>query len=175
MDDDELERALQQRFEALRRDDARRAPAFAAMMAQARESLPSTAPADGSAHSHSHSHAEHSEYAEYSGDSRTTHAPAAFSAPRSGTRARRTRWLLWTMPLAVAAGAAVVMIQSQRHADDEFEHLVSEWSRSQSAIHSPTDRLLSLPGSEYLRGTPMIGAPTIETPPAGASRPRSPS
>lgn len=77
---------------------------------------------------------------------------------------RYWRWAAYAAPLAAAAGLALWLIPA-RSADLEFERAVTEWSRTARAL--PTDGLLSVPGSEYLRRLPAFGT--------GAPGPRGPS
>jgi hypothetical protein len=128
--DDPRDALLQSRFAALRDDDARRAPAFADMLARAR-----VAAAD-----------------------RPT-APLVAPPPRAEPAAwRRPRTWAFVTPFAVAAGLAGLWLQPGRVADREFERVVSEWSRTaERSRHSPTDALLAVPGGEYLRRLPALG------------------
>lgn len=82
--------------------------------------------------------------------------PVAPEAPVRTTT--RRMWLLAVgAPLAVAAGLGFLWLRPAR-ADLEFEQTVQEWTRTTgSAFASPTDGLLQVPGSEYLRGTPRVG------------------
>jgi hypothetical protein len=136
MDDDRIvEDALQRQFDALRREDVRQTPPFAAMFARAQ------ATAD-----------------DVSGQAiETVHRASAGSNRSSARPWSPGRILAWSAPFLAAAGLAIVLLQAESAADREFDQLVTEWTRT-SAItrHSPTDGLLALPGSEYLRGMPTI-------------------
>jgi hypothetical protein len=83
----------------------------------------------------------------------TTAAPAA---PRRRMWSGR-RLLFFGAPLAAAATLAI-WLRPTSAADREFEQAVSAWTRTaaQTAL-SPTDGLLSVPGTEFLRGTPAVG------------------
>jgi hypothetical protein len=67
-------------------------------------------------------------------------------------------------PLAVAAGLAAILLSPSRSAERDFERTVAEWSRVERTLTLPTDGLLAVPGSEYLRRLPVLGTG------AGASR-----
>ena len=102
-----------------------------------------------------------------------------FSVMIAGTGRTRRPWrrVAWAVPLLVAAGLAVVVLSprvvdrtADQAADREFEALVGEWTRTtQAARELPTDALLPLSGSEYLRSLPVIGGGL------GAPRSRRPS
>lgn len=148
MADDPIDRALQRQFDTLRESDRAVAPDFATMVANARH-LSNVAP--------------------------VTDAPGVAAS----TRPRRSPWP-WVVPALAAAGlAAVMLVPRPDAADREFESLVADWSRlTQTASRAPTDGLLAVPGSEYLRAIPQLLPPHSQ--PAGAvpqdpSRPRSPS
>lgn len=133
----ETDDTLRERFATLRATDARVAPAFGAMLAQARRASPRVAaPVD------------HAMVARVAGVS-----PIA----RTPRRWRRVAWLT-AGPLLTAAGFAGVWFNAERQADREFEHLVTEWTHTENqALRSPTDGLLVLPGNEYLRSVPSVG------------------
>jgi len=154
MASDPFDQALQQQFDALRSHDRAVAPDFSTMVARARQAS-NAAPAD---------------------------APAP--SPRAEPSIRPRRWFAspwtWVVPALAAAGlAAVMLMPRQDAADREFESLVADWSRvTQTASRAPTDGLLAVPGSEYLRAIPQLVPPPAQ--PSGAapqapSRPRSPS
>lgn len=67
------------------------------------------------------------------------------------------RVLLVGAPLAAAA-ALGIWFRPTNAADREFEQAVAAWSETSArTAQSPTDGLLSVPGSEFLRGTPIDG------------------
>jgi hypothetical protein len=124
----DFDQTLRQGFEGIREADAQRAPDFSLMMARAR--------ADVAA------------------------APIAVP-PTDGADVRwfrsAKRLLFVGAPLAAAAALAL-WFRPASAADQEFEQAVAEWSRTAaSTAASPTDGLLTVPGSEFLRGTPMDG------------------
>lgn len=138
MPHDELEDQLRAHYAAVRATDTSRAPAFGEMLARARATVAAGAP------------------------------PVAARPVASPPAWRRVRTWAIGGPLLLAAGLAGIWLQPSRVADREFEKVVSEWSRTADrSLHSPTDGLLTLPGSEYLRGLPAVGA--------GAARARRPS
>lgn len=89
-------------------------------------------------------------------------AEAAAAPPVAAPEA--TRWirsakraLLVGAPLAAAA-ALGIWFRPTNAADREFEQAVAEWSQTAArTATSPTDGLLSVPGTEFLRGTPIDG------------------
>ncbi|MCC6242521.1 MAG: hypothetical protein IT353_06745 [Gemmatimonadaceae bacterium] len=81
----------------------------------------------------------------------------------------RTSPLTWAIPAVAAAGLAAVLLIPRANADDEFESLVTDWSRTSAALRAPTDRLLALPGDEYLRSTPRLSMPSLTLPPLESS------
>jgi hypothetical protein len=133
MGDSETDALLRERFAQLEAEDARRAPDFAAMMAQARGTIGRAAQDD----------------------------PAA---PSPRTRdvlpvANRRVVLRWAIPVAIAAGLAGIMLLPRRSADQEFDRLVTEWSRTSDATrHAPTDGLLARPGIGLLGGMSPVGS-----------------
>jgi anti-sigma factor RsiW len=141
---DELDERLARHFSQERAGDARRSPPFAEMLARARSAVMAEGAMAGVTAAHP-----------------ATIPPGARPIPRAR---RHWRWALVATPLAVAAGIAAVLLSPSRSADREFERTVAEWSRVERAITLPTDGLLSVPGSEYLRRLPALGAG------AGASR-----
>lgn len=68
---------------------------------------------------------------------------------------RYWRWAAFAAPLAAAAAVALWLAPSDA-GDLEFERAVSEWSRTERPL--PTDGLLAVPGSEYLRRLPALGS-----------------
>lgn len=77
---------------------------------------------------------------------------------------QRTPWLqsgkrvlLFGAPLAAAA-ALGIWFRPTSAADREFEQAVAAWSQTAArTATSPTDGLLAVPGTEFLRGTPIDG------------------
>ncbi|MBK8250820.1 MAG: hypothetical protein IPK85_26005 [Gemmatimonadetes bacterium] len=86
-------------------------------------------------------------------------ANAHGDVPVAGARRRVWRWAAIAAPLAAAAGVAL-WLGPDRAGDREFERAVTEWSRTERAL--PTDGLLSVPGSEYLRRLPALGTGAVE-------------
>ncbi len=128
----EFDQTLRRGFESIREADARQVPDFSLMIARARADAavaPSAeAPATG---------------------------PAAVADVRWIRSAKRL--LIIGAPLAAAAVFAL-WFRPASAADREFEQAVADWSRTAAlTASSPTDGLLSVPGSEFLRGTPMDG------------------
>lgn len=128
----DFDQALRQGFEGIREADAQRAPDFSLMIARAR--------ADAAA------------------------APATVPSSPVVTPAADVRWfrsakrLLFVGAPLAAAAALALWFRPVSAADREFEQAVAEWSRTAATTAtSPTDGLLSVPGSEFLRGTPMDG------------------
>jgi hypothetical protein len=77
------------------------------------------------------------------------------------------RMLILGAPLAAAAAIAI-WFRPTSAADREFEQAVSAWSQTAAqTASSPTDGLLSVPGMEFLRGTPML-VPDARTPRRGS-------
>lgn len=124
-----LDDQLTQYFGAQRAADARRAPAFAGMLAAAQD-----ATVDGRA--------------------MDTTTPVVRAMPRRW----RARAMVVAVPVLAAAGLLLMLRPSDSNADREFEALVAEWSRTTTETRaSPTDALLSLPGDQYLRRMPTLG------------------
>ncbi|MCC6316394.1 MAG: hypothetical protein IT361_01790 [Gemmatimonadaceae bacterium] len=70
----------------------------------------------------------------------------------------RRRVLVWAAPFVAAAGLAAILVVPERLKNREFDRTVEEWSRLESSLHSPTDGLLSVPGSEFIgRGLSLPG------------------
>lgn len=63
----------------------------------------------------------------------------------------------WGAPILLAAALAAIWIVPDSRKDREFERVVSEWSRTEAALRSPTDALLAVPGSEFLGRLPSLG------------------
>jgi hypothetical protein len=130
----DFDHILQHDFRAVQRDDARQAPDFGLLIARARDAAAASA---------------------------TTPPPVTVAAPR--WIAVRKRLLLVGAPLAAAAALAS-WFRPTSAADREFEEAVAAWSKTAAqTATSPTDGLLSVPGTEFLRGTPMDG--TVARPP----------
>lgn len=130
---DEIDELLRARFAGLREADARQVPAFGAMIARARTQIEAE-PA----------------------------VPPRPAAPAPATRWRPWRWALAATPLAAAAAVAAIWLAPSRVAEREFERVVAEWSRTERALTAPTDGLLAVPGSEYLRRLPAIGSGGVD-------------
>lgn len=78
--------------------------------------------------------------------------------PVRSARWRRLRVVAVAGPLLAAAGLGAVWFNPKRAAEREFDRVVGEWTAtSQQAFRAPTDGLLAVPGSEYLRSVPAIG------------------
>jgi hypothetical protein len=134
-DENEFDKALGRQFGAMRREDASAAPSFASMIARARASAS------------------------------TIEVPVRAPIVEAPRRQPFARTLLWATPVVIAASLTILLLRRPDRADREFEQLVTQWSRAnQSAPRSPTDRLLSVPGSEYLRSTPTLGIPQTRSP-----------
>lgn len=127
---DDLDDRLRERFARLRQADDREAPPFAEMIARARTLASQEGPV----------------------------AESTESAAVSRTLRVRRRWPLAAIPLAIAAGLGFLLVNPDRAADREFERVVSEWSRTERTLSTPTDGLLAVPGSEYLRRLPPFVA-----------------
>lgn len=128
-DDPQLDERLRQHFGARRAEDARRAPAFAAMLTTAQEATPDVS-------------------------AMATPSTVVRATPR---RWRPRVWAV-ALPVLAAAGLLLMLRPRESRADREFEALVTEWSRTTAETRSaPTDALLSLPGDQYLRGMPTLG------------------
>lgn len=80
-------------------------------------------------------------------------------APVPHAPRRLWRWAAYAAPLAAAAGLALWLVPD-RAGDREFERAVTEWSRTEHSL--PTDGLLAVPGSEYLRRLPALGSGVAE-------------
>lgn len=121
---------LREGFRKLREEEGQAAPAFAALMARARS------------------------------EANSGEEPSAGVVPPNRTlTAHPNRWVRWLPPLVAAAMVGAVLLSGSRNADREFDRLVNEWSQTaRLALHSPTDRLLAVPGSQYLRSVPRVGA-----------------
>lgn len=147
---------LREAFRTLREEEVGGAPSFSALMARARsEALAEEAPARARPDAR---------------DPLGASTPAAPPARVEGWAPRRHPWIRWLPPLAAAAAVAAILLSGGRSADREFDRLVGEWSRtSRVALHSPTDRLLAVPGAQFLRSVPLVGA----APPAPTSSQRS--
>ena len=137
MDDDRMfEEALREGFREVRARDEERAPSFQAILRRAREEA---------------------------ADPALTVVSGKDAPPSRAPR----RLLRWGAPMAAAAVLATLLVTGDRHANREFDRLVNDWSRTaQVTLRSPTDGLLTVPGSEYLRSVPAVGsgAPRTATP-----------
>lgn len=69
----------------------------------------------------------------------------------------RGRLVMWGAPILVAASFGAIWVVPKSGTDREFERVVSEWSRTEAALSSPTDALLAVPGSEFLGRVPSLG------------------
>jgi ferric-dicitrate binding protein FerR (iron transport regulator) len=128
----DFDQTLRQGFEGIREADARQAPDFSLMMARARADAAATAAA----------------------------APTVTATPAAAdVRWFRSAKRLLAVGAPLAAAAALALwFRPVSAADREFEQAVADWSRTAaSTATSPTDGLLSVPGSEFLRGSPMDG------------------
>ncbi len=153
--DNEGDALLEQRFARLRAEDAERAPDFSAMIAQARGVVEARAldarrqTADAVVGSVTDL------------QPRATHRslPSTERASRAITPRRALRWAI---PLAAAAGLAGIAYiprQHDRAADQEFDRLVSQWSRTSDATrNAPTDGLLATPAIGLMQNLPAIGS-----------------
>ncbi len=163
---------LEERFARLKAEDAERAPDFSAMIAQARSvvSARSAVSARGAVHAPSAVDARAQTTgarAEFVAESVAESPPAAThrSAPPASHDLRsiaRGRVLRWAIPLAAAAGLAAIAYLPRQHdraADQEFDRLVSEWSRTSDATrNAPTDGLLATPAIGLMQNLPAIGS-----------------
>lgn len=75
---------------------------------------------------------------------------------------RRTLWLVGA-PLLTAAGLGAVWLNGHRRADQEFDQTVAGWTQTvRPALRTPTDRLLAVPGNEYLHTMPTFGGGILD-------------
>lgn len=174
--DDPLDATLRRHFDTLRTLDRAQAPDFPSMAARAREMA---------AHTVEQTTAQTT--AQTTGlatDAITSATPVLvpIASPTASPRRRTVSPWAWGIPALAAAGlAALMLVPRGDAADQEFEALVADWSRTtQLTMRAPTDGLLVVPGSEYLRFTPSLSQPSFGIPAAspsspGSSRPRSPS
>jgi hypothetical protein len=141
--DDELDDRLHRHYAAQREGDTRQAPAFGEMLARARAVVAESTVRPVT---------------------EVESPPSVAAAPRRvSAKPRRLLWVLAATPLAVAAGVAAILLTPARSADRDFERTVAEWSRVERAIAMPTDGLLAVPGSEFLRRLPVAGSGTGAT------------
>ncbi|MBV6520145.1 MAG: hypothetical protein MNPFHGCM_00250 [Gemmatimonadaceae bacterium] len=77
-------------------------------------------------------------------------------ADTAASRWRPSRLALWGAPALLAASLVFWMVED-RLADREFDLLVSEWSRTDGALQSPTRDLLNVPGAFLLNQVPAVG------------------
>ncbi len=126
----DFDQILRRDFRGLQEGDSLRAPDFGSLIARARAEA-AAAP------------------------------PAAPPVPAENARWIRAgkRMLIFGAPLAAAAALGIwFRPTSTATADQEFEQAVAAWSQTAArTASSPTDGLLSVPGSEFLRGTPEVG------------------
>jgi ferric-dicitrate binding protein FerR (iron transport regulator) len=124
----DFDQTLRRDFQRLREDDGLRTPDFGAMLARARADVAAAPPMSAPV------------------------APSVTPWLRSGRRV-----LLVGAPLAAAA-ALGIWFRPTNAADREFEQAVAAYSQTAARTStSPTDGLLAVPGTEFLRGTPIDG------------------
>lgn len=124
----DFDHSLTHDFRALQRDDARQAPDFGLLIARARAEAAAVAS-----------------------------TPSPVHVGSTWWTGARKRILVVSAPLAAAAALAL-WFRPTSAADREFEEAVAAWSQTAArTATSPTDGLLSVPGTEFLRGTPMDG------------------
>ena len=151
--DDREDELLREGFRRVREEEEAAAPSFAALMARARSGItpgenPGGIPAEPSP-------------ARAPGTATPEELP---DLPGDTIPLGRVRWGRWLPPLLAAAALAAVLIQGSGRADREFDRVVNQWSETaRVALHSPTDRLLAVPGSQYLRSVPSVGADRPES------------
>jgi len=82
-------------------------------------------------------------------------------APAKGTRLprRRVLWIGGGASAALAAAlAGLLLTRGGPSPDEEFERLVASFAaEAPAAWRSPTDRLLDVPGMEFIRTVPSVG------------------
>lgn len=140
--EDEL---LREGFRRVRDEEEAAAPSFAALMARARSGIAAGEVATGAVPP--------------AADPSSATPGEIPSAPVPSVPVTRIRWRRWLPPLVAAAAMAAVLVHGSGGADREFDRVVNEWSQTaRVALHSPTDRLLTVPGSQYLRSVPRVGA-----------------
>lgn len=84
-------------------------------------------------------------------------ATPVVAAPERQWARSAKRILMYGAPLAAAA-ALGLWLRPTDTAEQEFEQAVSAWSHTAAqTASSPTDGLLSVPGTEFLRGMPAVG------------------
>lgn len=131
---------LEECFARLKGEDASRAPDFSTMIARARSAVEARAHATGAG-----------------AESATVIHPDRASATNT-----RRRVLRWAIPMAVAACLAAIAYlprERGRVADQEFDRLVSEWSRTSDVTrNAPTDGLLATPAIGLMQNLPAIGS-----------------
>ncbi len=178
--DDPLDATLRRHFDTLRTLDRAQAPDFASMAARARQTAAQTT-AQTAAPTVEHK-VDHTVALTTDAITSATPVLVPIASPTASPRRRTISPWAWGIPaLAAAALAAVMLVPRGDAADQEFEALVADWSRTtQLTMRAPTDGLLAVPGSEYLRFTPSLSQPSFGIPAAspsspGSSRPRSPS
>jgi hypothetical protein len=124
--DHDFDTQLKEQFDKVRRADVHAAPAFGAMLARARAQAVQTQPAAGA------------------------------TPIRSARRWRPSRLVAWGGPVLVAAGLGALWVIPERLKDREFDRVVTEWAETEATLRSPTDGLLTVPGSEFLT-LPSLG------------------
>jgi len=128
--DDDL---IRERFQSLAAEEAGRAPDFRAMMDQVRLE------------------------AEVFPGLRVSGGEVTEQAVRPGRR-RRLAWVGGWASTALAAAVAGLLLTGRGSGDAEFERLVSSYASDAAAgaWHSPTSRLLAVPGIELIRSVPSV-------------------
>lgn len=82
----------------------------------------------------------------------------------------------WATVALAAAVAGVLLVDSRREADADFERLVASYSSEAAggAWSSPTGSLLEVPGMSYMRTMPSVGDPLRDFDPSRLSEPPKP-
>ena len=129
MSDQSRDRDLEALYEGLRAEDGKGVPDFASMMAKARQE------------------AGQEESLELAG--RDSALRRLFVRPR----------IAWAGGALAAAAAAVLMFAMPDRSDAHFEEVVRSFATSPATggWTSPTDRLLQVPGLEFVSTLPSIG------------------
>lgn len=162
--DQRSDEELGEAFRRLQARDGERRPSFAAMMARARD-LAGEEAADQRGHD-----ALSPEVGPL-----PAAAPVPERTPSVGPtplRPRRGGQMRWIPSFVAAAVVAALLISGRGRDDRAFDRLVDDWSRTaQVALQSPTDRLLAVPGSQYLRSVPQLGSGLPTSTPSPGRRP----